>query len=1166
MGVPAFFRWLCLKYPRVLKDVLEEHEEVDGVEVFVDTSKPNPNGLEFDNLYLDMNGIIHPCAHPEGKPQPENEDEIMKAIFEYIDRLFAIVRPRKVLFMAIDGVAPRAKMNQQRSRRFKASKESQEKAKKEEEIRQELLKMGREAPPPKEHRFDSNVITPGTKFMARVAESLDFYITERLNTDPGWKGVKVILSDANVPGEGEHKIMEFIRHQRAQPSYDPNTRHVLYGLDADLIMLSLATHEPHFYILREVILQNNQNNCFICGQPGHMASECKGKAREKQGEFDEQDFKRQPFQFVYIPILREYLDVDLRPPGECLWGDSKDYDLERLIDDFVFLCFFVGNDFLPHLPTLEIREKAIDRLCTLYKQMLPSLGGYLTKHGEVDLKRVKQLMHEVGKMEDSILVERRRREQRRKEGRRRARMARKRQAEELAQHLARNEERDQKRQRLDETGRAIAKSPKKTNKDAAQALKASIMANDDDEDAEGVEQKAEETMEGPEAEEASPDDEVEGEAKEETEETEAEAEKGKQTGDKTEGLLSARDDDESEPEPPDDVRLGEAGWKERYYRQKFNVDENDVGFKTTLAEAYAEGLVWVLRYYYQGCRSWGWYYPFHYSPFAEDMQYISTESPSMEQGTPFKPFEQLMSVLPAASGHCLPPACQKAMSDPDSSIIDFYPEDFALDMNGKRYTWQAVALLPFIDEDRLLSAMKVIERSFSEEEKSRNQMGNHLLYVHSSHPAAPLFASLYEERQSSETTPEDKEKQEEEEQEKGKEGSSKEKDKSSPAEGVTLDPSLTHGFNGTIRRVENALPIGAEVVCPIPDVAGTRNNQVYKAIFDLPPVPEGHIFDSKLLSGCVPPPPVLSQDDFSSLRTTRLHREHAGRMLNHHLPSSPYSVRGGRGGWNAGGGRGRGGPYYQPHGYGGGPHYPPYQQQGYGGHDGGGAQQPGLLGNAPSYESRQYGGSSGGQYRGGSHHRDDDRDRNRRHDRRDDYYEDRRPRHHDGERRDDRHHRGGGSRDYRDERRSYDRRQPRDDRDHHYQQGGRGGRGGYRDYNNDRSSSSYPQQHQQQQPYNNYGGSSSSYGYTHQQQYQQQTAVYNQPPQNPAVVALSQLAALQQQQQGAAFTPVPPPQLQPPAVNPQQTQQLLQQLQQLVQPQQLGAQQQFQQQPPRGPQ
>ena len=132
MGVPTLFKWLVSKYPKSITDCVEvDGTFVDGNYIAPDLSTPNPNGIEFDNFYLDMNGIVHNCSHAEGLDKiPENETEMFENIFlyillilyycRYLDRLFELVRPRKLVYMAVDGVAPRAKMNQQRSRRFSA--------------------------------------------------------------------------------------------------------------------------------------------------------------------------------------------------------------------------------------------------------------------------------------------------------------------------------------------------------------------------------------------------------------------------------------------------------------------------------------------------------------------------------------------------------------------------------------------------------------------------------------------------------------------------------------------------------------------------------------------------------------------------------------------------------------------------------------------------------------------------------------------------------------------------------------------------------------------------------------------------------------------------------------------------------------------------------------
>jgi 5'-3' exoribonuclease 2 len=103
MGIPAAFRWLSKKYPKIISPVIEEQpvKMDDGTIIPVDCTRPNPNGEEFDNLYLDMNGIVHPCSHPEDRPPPKDEEEMMLEVFRYTDRVVAMVRPRKLLMIAV---------------------------------------------------------------------------------------------------------------------------------------------------------------------------------------------------------------------------------------------------------------------------------------------------------------------------------------------------------------------------------------------------------------------------------------------------------------------------------------------------------------------------------------------------------------------------------------------------------------------------------------------------------------------------------------------------------------------------------------------------------------------------------------------------------------------------------------------------------------------------------------------------------------------------------------------------------------------------------------------------------------------------------------------------------------------------------------------------------
>ncbi|KAM3959339.1 5'-3' exoribonuclease 2 Rat1 [Aphomia sociella] len=815
MGVPAFFRWLSRKYPSVIVECTEQRPtDVDGQLVYVDSSLPNPNGVEFDNLYLDMNGIIHPCTHPEDKPPPKDEDEMMVAIFECIDRLFRIVRPRKLLYMAIDGVAPRAKMNQQRSRRFRASKETQEKIEEVARIRSELQAKGAYLPPerPKEAHFDSNCITPGTPFMDRLSKCLHYYIHDRLNNDPGWKGIKVILSDANVPGEGEHKIMDYIRRQRAQPDHDANTQHVLCGADADLIMLGLATHEPNFTIIREEFKPNKPRPCDVCGQLGHEMKECTGTTPDASLVRSDPAFGNQDnFIFVRLAVLREYLERELQMPNLPF-----PYDFERALDDWVFMCFFVGNDFLPHLPSLEIREGAVDRLVNLYKKCVYRTKGWITDSGDVNLDRVQVIMTELGHVEDEIFKRRHTNELNFK-----------------ARDKAKKKQQRVNFSLLEKTqfapmpvGQGGSRTVENVRQEAANIRKA------------GMNAIAAQECQG----------------------------HGRKRSAADAGLDS--DDDDKH----DEVRLWEEGFKERYYESKFEVARDNLEFRYRVALQYVRGLCWVLRYYYQGCASWKWYFPYHYAPFASDFVNVSGLSTKFEKGTqPFRPLEQLMGVFPAASSQHVPKPWATLMSDPFSPIIDFYPTDFKIDLNGKKFAWQGVALLPFVDEGRLFKALEPYYKELTQAEIQRNIRGHDRLYVSTGNKSYEFLLGLQQEAGHQLRTLIDSQQK---------------------------YPFRCEGVRGDVMLSADCVCIGGQLASPVIGLRPVLGNSAVCVRFQDPQYPDDFVFPSRRLKQAVEPPRVLKPGNLSheqnrnwrpQIGMTRSHTvaslEAAGhRMLGHELP------------------------------------------------------------------------------------------------------------------------------------------------------------------------------------------------------------------------------------------------------------------------------------------
>ena len=314
MGVPGFFKWLLVKYRN--RDFIKNKYEINH---------------ELDSLLIDTNCLLHPQCfkilndNPHSNDHDKLEDKMIKQCIKYLDEVINFINPTKEVYIAIDGVAPVAKMKQQRQRRYKS-------------VNDKILFDNIKKKHDKEITtyWNNSAITPGTKFMKKLTNRIINYCKELKNN----KNIKIIFSTAETPSEGEHKLLQHIRNS------NNNYKYVVYGLDADLIFLSLSANKDNIYLMRESN-EINKNN-------------------------------KEIFNLVDIDILKNCI---IEQVSDIM--SKNDLEKDKIIRDFIFICYFLGNDFLPHIPSIDIKcfdknnINGLDLVLQAYANTYESLNQYL---------------------------------------------------------------------------------------------------------------------------------------------------------------------------------------------------------------------------------------------------------------------------------------------------------------------------------------------------------------------------------------------------------------------------------------------------------------------------------------------------------------------------------------------------------------------------------------------------------------------------------------------------------------------------------------------------------------------------------------------------------------------------------------------------------------------
>jgi 5'-3' exonuclease len=312
------------------------------------------NTLKINNLYFDANSIIYDTVRTIDFTNLDDSEIncIIKNVFKKIDEYINLIEPNNLIYIGFDGTCPRAKLEQQRSRRYKSTYQTS--------ISKSIFKDAKPDP------FNTTAITPGTIFMNTLTAQLNKYYG-----DPKKYNVKnIILSSSDKFGEAEHKIFQFIR---TNVDYHKEMKTVIYGLDADLIMLCINHLPicPNIYLFRET--------------PEFIKS-------------ISSELEPNETYLMDIPELAQIITLDMNNGAELTTEQQKN----RLYD-YIFLCFFLGNDFMPHFPAINIRTGGIDKMLNAYKATIGNTNENLTNGKTIYWKNVRKMVKFLSEYEEGHL-------------------------------------------------------------------------------------------------------------------------------------------------------------------------------------------------------------------------------------------------------------------------------------------------------------------------------------------------------------------------------------------------------------------------------------------------------------------------------------------------------------------------------------------------------------------------------------------------------------------------------------------------------------------------------------------------------------------------------------------------------------------------------------------